>query len=181
MFGSLANSANRVYGTISTSSGPLSGHLFNCPEILIMAPSVAIAGAAGHLGQYITAAFLSPPFQNAFSRIILLSRQEQGASSPLAQYKSHEKVVFRQYDENNPSSALDGAQILVNTIGASGHDFKEKLLRALPGSSVHSPAPTYDCISHPSSGLTITSTTSRTANGTARRNMMPWRGRSSPL
>lgn len=105
-------------------------------KILIMAPSVAIAGAAGHLGQYITAAFLSPPFQDAFSRIILLSRQEHGASSPLAQYKSHEKVVFRQYDENNPGSALDGVQVLVNTIGASGHDFKEKLLRAIPGSDV---------------------------------------------
>ena len=101
-----------------------------------MALSVAIAGAAGHLGQHIAAAFLSPPFQDAFSRIIFLSRSEQGSSSPLAKYKSHNKVVFRQYDEKNPKSALDGVHILVNAVGATGHDFKEKLLRALPGSDV---------------------------------------------
>jgi len=97
---------------------------------------VAIAGAAGHLGQHIAAAFLSAPFQDAFSRIILLSRSEQGSSSPLAKYKSHSKVIFRQYDEEDPQSALDGVQILVNAVGATGHDFKEKLLRALPGSGI---------------------------------------------
>ena len=98
--------------------------------------TVAIAGAAGHLGQYLTAAFVSRPFQDAFSSIILLSRREQDKSSPLAQYKSHDKVIFQQYDENNMKSALEGVHILVNAVGASGHDFKEKLLRAIPASDV---------------------------------------------
>lgn len=101
-----------------------------------MAPSVAIAGATGHLGQHITAAFLSPTFQNMFAYVILLSREPPSDSSQLAKYKYHSKAVFRQYDENNLAGTLDSAAILVNAIGPSGHDFKEKLLRALPDSKV---------------------------------------------
>ncbi|KAF7114703.1 hypothetical protein CNMCM5793_009654 [Aspergillus hiratsukae] len=45
-------------------------------------------------------------------------------------------MTVRKYDEDNLPAALEDVDVLVNTIGASGHAFKEKLLRALPSTGV---------------------------------------------
>ncbi|KAJ5115518.1 hypothetical protein NUU61_001277 [Penicillium alfredii] len=95
-------------------------------------PVVAIAGATGHLGRYVASAFLSPRFNNQFSDVIILSRNESSPDS----LKTSGKYTARKYDENNLVEALSGVQILVNTVGPSGHSFKEKLLQALPHTGV---------------------------------------------
>ncbi|PYI01377.1 isoflavone reductase family protein [Aspergillus sclerotiicarbonarius CBS 121057] len=96
-------------------------------------PVVAIAGASGHLGKHVASAFLSH-FSNRFSEIVLLSRQ--GAPPDVANPATNVKLTVRRYDEDNLVDALKGVHILVNTVGASGHAFKEKLLRALPQTQV---------------------------------------------
>lgn len=100
---------------------------------IISRPVVAIAGATGHLGRHVASAFLSPPFNDKFSDVILLSRSE--TSLELAS-KSVGKYTTRTYDENNLVDALRGVHILVNTVGPSGHSFKEKLLHSLPHTDV---------------------------------------------
>ncbi|KAJ5156244.1 hypothetical protein N7492_009047 [Penicillium capsulatum] len=99
----------------------------------ISKPTVAIAGATGHLGQHVASAFLSPPFRDQFSNIILLSRNK-AALDTMSTYKGN--FTARIYNENNLQDALQGVQILVNTVGPSGHTFKEKLARALPHTEV---------------------------------------------
>lgn len=99
---------------------------------IISRPVVAIAGATGHLGRHIASAFLSSPFNEQFSDVILLSRNEYSPEST----KASGRYTTRKYDENNLVDALRGVQILVNTIGSSGHSFKEKLLNALPHTNV---------------------------------------------
>ncbi|PYH93653.1 isoflavone reductase family protein [Aspergillus ellipticus CBS 707.79] len=97
-------------------------------------PVVAIAGATGHLGKHVASAFLSSPLSSRFSEIILLSRQ--GSPPESAGPDTKVKLTVRKYDEENLIDALQGVQVLVNTVGASGHAFKEKLLRALPQTDV---------------------------------------------
>lgn len=96
-------------------------------------PVVAIAGATGHLGRHVASAFLSPFFRSKFSDVILLSRQD---ASSIAEFESTSNYTVRKYDEDNLSKALQGVQVLVNTVGPSGHSFKEKLLQALPDTEV---------------------------------------------
>ncbi|KAF9887640.1 hypothetical protein FE257_009733 [Aspergillus nanangensis] len=98
-------------------------------------PVVAIAGATGHLGKHVTSAFLSPPMSTQFSEIVLLTRQERLPAGHKPESGSV-KVTLRPYSENHLAEALKGVDILVNTIGASGHEFKEKLLRSLPQTNV---------------------------------------------
>lgn len=99
---------------------------------IISRPVVAIAGATGHLGRHVASAFLSPPFNEHFSDVILLSRNEASGEAS----KINGKYTSRKYDEDNLVDALRGVHILVNTVGHSGHSFKEKLLRALPQTDV---------------------------------------------
>ncbi|OQE24511.1 hypothetical protein PENSTE_c007G00123 [Penicillium steckii] len=96
-------------------------------------PVVAIAGATGHLGRHVASAFLSPFFRSKFSDIIFLSRKE---ASNIAGFESTADYIVRKYDEDNIVKALQGVQVLVNTIGPEGHSFKEKLVRALPQTDV---------------------------------------------
>ncbi|KAF4263857.1 hypothetical protein CNMCM8714_008009 [Aspergillus fumigatus] len=100
-------------------------------------PVVAIAGATGHLGKHVAAAFLSPPFNAYFSEIIFLSRHDNPPVPSVPESSGGGAVVtVRKYDEDNLPAALEGVDVLVNTIGASGHEFKEKLLRAFPSTGV---------------------------------------------
>ncbi|CAI7607297.1 unnamed protein product [Penicillium pancosmium] len=99
----------------------------------ISRPVVAIAGATGHLGRHVASAFLSPFFRSKFSDIILLSRKE---ASCIDGFESTTNYTVRKYDEDNIAKALEGVQVLVNTVGPSGHSFKEKLLQALPQTEV---------------------------------------------
>ncbi|GLI75908.1 hypothetical protein PoHVEF18_004174 [Penicillium ochrochloron] len=100
---------------------------------IISRPVVAIAGATGHLGSRVASAFLSSPFNEQFSDVILLSRNE---SSPESTSKAGGRYTTRKYDEDNLVDALRGVQILVNTVGPSGHSFKERLLQALPHTDI---------------------------------------------
>ncbi|KAJ5905196.1 uncharacterized protein N7473_002112 [Penicillium subrubescens] len=100
---------------------------------IISRPVVAIAGATGHLGSRVASAFLSSPFNEQFSDVILLSRNKP---SPESTPKTGGRYTTRKYDEDNLVDALRGVQILVNTVGPSGHSFKEKLLHALPHTDV---------------------------------------------
>ncbi|KUL86240.1 hypothetical protein ZTR_08411 [Talaromyces verruculosus] len=98
-------------------------------------PVVAIAGATGHLGKHVLSAFRSSPLNSKFSEVILLSRHGgNGNDHPSA--GSNVKLTTRTYTEEHLPEALEGVDILVNTIGSSGHAFKEKLLRALPNTNV---------------------------------------------
>ncbi|CAG8906455.1 unnamed protein product [Penicillium egyptiacum] len=96
---------------------------------------IAIAGATGHLGKHVTTAFLSSTFQDEFSEIILLSRNESCLFQPSSS-QSGVKLTTRRYNENNLEEALQGIQILVNTIGPAGHYFKTKLADALPRTNI---------------------------------------------
>jgi hypothetical protein len=96
-------------------------------------PVVAIAGASGHLGRHVASAFLSSPFCDKFSEVILLSRQGSSLSSLP---DTSGKYTTRIYDETNLVDALRDVQILVNTVGPAGHSFKEKLVQALPHTNV---------------------------------------------
>ncbi|CAI7568492.1 unnamed protein product [Penicillium glandicola] len=101
----------------------------------ITRPVVAIAGATGHLGKHITTAFLSSTFQDKFAEIILLSRNESSLFQP-SPSQPGVKLTTRRYNEHNLEEALQGIQILVNTIGPSGHDFKTKIAATLPRTAI---------------------------------------------
>ncbi|GKZ29267.1 hypothetical protein AbraIFM66950_004073 [Aspergillus brasiliensis] len=104
-------------------------------------PVVAIAGATGHLGKHVASAFLTSNLRNRFSEIILLSRQgsssnhhQPPAGIPDDTHSNSPKLTIRNYTEDDETSithALHGAHILINTVGPSGHSFKEKLLHAV--------------------------------------------------
>lgn len=96
-------------------------------------PVVAIAGATGHLGRHVASAFLSPFFRSKFSDVIILSRKD---ASSIAEIETTTDYTVRKYSEDNLVKALQGVQVLVNTVGPSGHSFKEKLLQALPQTDV---------------------------------------------
>ncbi|KAJ5504154.1 hypothetical protein N7463_007028 [Penicillium fimorum] len=98
-------------------------------------PVLAIAGATGHLGKHITAAFLSSIFQDKFSEIILLSRNESCLFQPSSS-QAGVKLTTRRYNEHNLEEALQGIQILVNTVGPAGHDFKANIVVALPRTDI---------------------------------------------
>lgn len=80
---------------------------------IISRPVVAIAGATGHLGRRVVSALLSPRFNEQFSDVILLSRNELSPES----FEAGGKYTIRKYDEDNLVDALRGVQILINTVG----------------------------------------------------------------
>ncbi|KAM0345661.1 hypothetical protein ACHAPU_006315 [Fusarium lateritium] len=95
-------------------------------------PTVAIAGATGNLGAKVTEGFLQPPFRERFDDVIVLARSR----SPKVEHLIKHGASLRLYAEDNLKEALDGVDVLINTVGPSGHHFKEALLRSIPGSSV---------------------------------------------
>ncbi|GLA36228.1 hypothetical protein AnigIFM63309_002146 [Aspergillus niger] len=113
------------------------------PQTTTTLPVVAIAGATGHLGKHVVSAFLASNLRNRFSEVILLSRQDSHQHPPTGlptpSNSTHPKLTIRKYTEDDPTSitrALHGASILINTVGPSGHSFKEKLLHAIPQTSI---------------------------------------------
>ncbi|KAM0283566.1 hypothetical protein ACHAQK_003695 [Fusarium lateritium] len=95
-------------------------------------PTVAIAGATGNLGAKVTEGFLQPPFRDRFSDVIVLARNR----SPNAENLAKQGATLRLYAEDNLGEALVGVDVLINTVGPSGHHFKEALLRSIPTSDV---------------------------------------------
>ncbi|GLA69227.1 hypothetical protein AtubIFM55763_008410 [Aspergillus tubingensis] len=109
------------------------------PQSITTLPIVAIAGATGHLGKHVASAFLTSNLRNRFSEIILLSRQGSHHTLPTDLPSDSPKLTIRTYTEDSIPSitrALHGATVLINTIGPSGHSFKEKLFHAIPQSSI---------------------------------------------
>ena len=74
-------------------------------------PSVAIAGATGRIGKYITAAYLSPQFRSEYDKVVLLSRSE--SSPQLDEWKS-QGATIRKYSPDNIASTLRDIDIVVN-------------------------------------------------------------------
>ncbi|KAM4056965.1 nmrA-like family protein [Hirsutella rhossiliensis] len=95
-------------------------------------PTVAIAGASGNLGASMAQVFLEPAFRARFTDVIVLAR---GNSAKIQQLVS-KGARLRQYSEDKLEEALEGVDVLVNTVGPSGHKFKESLLRCLPRTAV---------------------------------------------
>ncbi|KAM0274941.1 hypothetical protein ACHAQH_007709 [Verticillium albo-atrum] len=93
---------------------------------------VAIAGGTGNLGSKVVRELLSEHLRPRFRELILLARSE---SEKTREFKSKGATV-RVYSEDDLKPALEGVDVLINTVGPTGHHFKEKLLRALPQSSV---------------------------------------------
>lgn len=94
-------------------------------------PTVAIAGATGHLGQYIARACLEPDAKSKFSKVILLSRNPDHVSPQVLEWRDQGGAVIRGYDEDDLSAALADVDVVINAIGPSGHHFRDKLVRAL--------------------------------------------------
>lgn len=74
-------------------------------------PTVAIAGATGRLGVYITEAFLSPEYRPKFKEVIVLSRNKSSKTAPWEQ----QGATVRTYSESNIKESLEGVDILVNS------------------------------------------------------------------
>ncbi|KAG7117704.1 Phenylcoumaran benzylic ether reductase TP7 like protein [Verticillium longisporum] len=94
--------------------------------------TVAIAGGTGNLGYKIVQALLSDQLRPRFRELVVLARNESEKTASL----ESKGATIRLYSEGNLKSALEGVNVLINTVGATGHHFKEQLLRALPQSSV---------------------------------------------
>ncbi|KAG7121929.1 Vegetative incompatibility protein HET-E-1 like [Verticillium longisporum] len=94
--------------------------------------TVAIAGGTGNLGYKIVQALLSDQLRPRFRELVVLARNDSEKTASL----ESKGAAIRLYSEGNLKSALEGVNVLINTVGATGHHFKEQLLRALPQSSV---------------------------------------------
>lgn len=100
-------------------------------------PSIAVAGATGHLGQHITTALLSPEFRPQFDQVILISRQSASSHPQLSKWQE-QGAVISSYDENNLSACLGDATVYVNAVGSKGDsgEMKKKMMEALANSKV---------------------------------------------
>ncbi|KAF5639737.1 isoflavone reductase family [Fusarium tjaetaba] len=67
-----------------------------------------------------------------FHDIIVLARSR----SPKAENLIKRGASLRLYTEDSLEEALAGVDVLINTVGPSGHHFKESLLRSIPASGV---------------------------------------------
>lgn len=98
-------------------------------------PTIAIAGASGHLGRHITAAVTSTQFSCYFSKVVLLTRKDPSEFASTSATPSN--VVSRQYNEADLTGALHDVNILVDAVGPAGHSFKERIARVIPQTPVH--------------------------------------------
>lgn len=99
-------------------------------------PRVAIAGATGHLGQYITNAFLSEQFHYKFSEVVLLTRQSPESGSKLQEWTQQGAKVRVLDKDGSLSDLIADVDILVNTIGSSGSQLRDEIVKAISDSRV---------------------------------------------
>lgn len=95
-------------------------------------PTVALVGASGHLGQHVSKALLSPTFRGSFSKVIFLKRRSSTQSSE----DKVDGAETRHFDESTLGAALQDIDVLISTVGPSGHDFKDSLIKAITNSKV---------------------------------------------
>lgn len=95
-------------------------------------PTVAIVGAGGLLGKEVSKVLLSPTFRSSYANVIFLKRRPTENSGD----ESIDGAQIRLYDDNTISQALQGADVLISTVGPAGHDFKDKLIDAISQSAI---------------------------------------------
>lgn len=104
-------------------------------------PTIALAGSTGYLGSQVFKVLTASTFRSSFAEVILLKRRK---SSSAPQHSDPSKTdpnspslyTTRYYDESNLSASLQDIDVLINTVGPTGHSFKDALLRAIPSSHV---------------------------------------------
>ena len=94
--------------------------------------TVALVGASGHLGQEVAKALLSSTFRASYANVVFLKRRHNDDSNR----ESIEGAEVRYYDDHTLTEALRGIDVLINTVGPAGHDFKDKLIDAISRSDV---------------------------------------------
>ena len=94
--------------------------------------TVAVVGAAGHLGKEVGRALLSPTFRASYANVVFLKRRPTEGSGE----KSIDGAQVRFYNDDTLSQALHGVDVLISTVGPAGHDFKDILIDAIAGSAI---------------------------------------------
>ncbi|KAM3419795.1 hypothetical protein BST61_g3127 [Cercospora zeina] len=89
-------------------------------------PTIAVFGATGYLGQHIATALLDPGIRPKFRKVVLLSRRV----TTLHKWQKH-NVVIRQRSERSLAASLEGINIVVDAVGASGAEFSRRLITAM--------------------------------------------------
>lgn len=97
-------------------------------------PTVALAGSTGYLGSQVLTVLTSPAFRPSFNDVVVLKRKKPSSDSEDSHSTSSNLYTIRYYDESNLSASLQDIDVLINTIGPTGHSFKDALLRAIPSS-----------------------------------------------
>ncbi|KAH9813765.1 NmrA-like family-domain-containing protein [Melampsora americana] len=87
---------------------------------------VAIAGATGSLGQFVTAAFLNTPFRGSFQEVRILTRNPD---TPVVQEFQKAGATVIQVDftsKERLEAALKGVTIVVDVLGGKGDTNQQK-------------------------------------------------------
>lgn len=87
--------------------------------------SVAIAGATGGLGQFVTAAFLNSPFRGSFREVRILTRNPD--TDVVREFqKAGATVIQVNYTKESLEAALKDVTIVVDVLGGKGDTNPEK-------------------------------------------------------
>lgn len=90
-------------------------------------PTIALAGSTGYLGSQVLKVLTSPAFRSSFKDVVVLQRP---SSKQPSGSDNENTYTTRVYDESNLAASLQDVTVLINTIGPTGHPFKDALLRA---------------------------------------------------
>ena len=109
-------------------------------------PNVAIAGATGYLGSQVLKVLTDPNFRSSFNEVIVLKRRKASSSTSSAPEQTNQPdpntttdsplYTTRYYDPSNLPASLTNIDVLINTIGPTGHSFKDSLLHAIPSTNI---------------------------------------------
>jgi NmrA-like family len=89
-------------------------------------PVVAIAGGTGQLGSHIMNALLSPQFSPSFKEIRLLTSNVSSEKAQLFASKGAKTIGVNYSDEQSILTAIQGADVLINSLGGSVKGFPAK-------------------------------------------------------
>lgn len=91
-------------------------------------PTIALAGSTGYLGSQVLKVLTSTTFRSSFKDVIVLKRSSSKPQSESA----NDTYTTRIYDESDLSASLQDVNVLISTVGPTGHPFKDALLRSIP-------------------------------------------------
>ncbi|KAM3423094.1 hypothetical protein BST61_g553 [Cercospora zeina] len=94
--------------------------------------NIAIVGANGHLGKQVATALLSSLCRPSYGRMLFLT-QDRGDDTTAAAPDGAEP---RRFTNDKLPDALHGVDVLISTVGPSGHTFKDSLVDAIAKSDV---------------------------------------------